>query len=522
MSPSTAPSPVIQVNDHKGLRLDLPLAEVGPDQAIDLLDVDWHSGVLGSREGAKAFSAEEGAANYDRMFAHTWGGRETAILLARRGTTLVPLAANTGKEVPEKSATVTEGHLSFTKIGVHSGSDFLPVTFIADQTNTLKKYTGDVPGETGFESPTATVDGEAGKAMPKGWYLATWQDGGNRLVIAGTANSGGPNGAESSASHVWFSDPADPESYTSTSYVALSPGEDEDITDCCVWGGQVFVFKETRMFVFYGVSADSEELPIFNFREVDLGTRIDSKRENKRVKRVAVGRDGVYFIANDGVYVTTGGEPTLLSEDLAPLADTADLAGPANTTLTARWQDAEQIAFVKDSLYVVLSQTRLLRHDLLTGRWTVWTAAVNCIAEWVEEPEAFNDVPRLFFSVKEGEKKIYFYTPEEDDDPTVEMVPRWQSGFYTVGDDVDEATLTQAKMWGTGEVTAKIAEDFGALGHAKTFKLGEEGAIAQRQHQLGQTATLFSHGFSGAAPWSVQRLARYVRETRVPATQKAS
>lgn len=522
--------PGIQVNDHKGLRLDLPLAEVGPDQAIDLLDVDWHSGVLGSREGAKAFSAEEGAANYDRLFAYSFGARATAILLARRGGTLVYFDGSTGKEVSEGEAealsiAVAEKHLSVATMGINEGGGFIPVAYIADQEHALRRFGGNEPGKAGFTSPSATVDGEAGKAMPIGSYLAVWPDGGNRLVIAGTTNNGGPGGATSDASYVWFSDAADPEAYTSTSYVAVSPGEDEDITACCVWGGQVFVFKETKLAVFYSVTADEEGNPIFNFREVDLGTRITSKRENKLVNRVAVGKDGVYFISQDGLFVTTGGEPVLLSGALSPLADTTPLQGPAAETLpaeTARWEFAYDIAYSQGEVYVVLNSSRLLRYDTETGRWTVWKANLNNIVAWVEEPEAKLDLPRIFFSRKEGAKKVYFYTPEEEDDPTVEMEPRWQSGLYTVGDDVDEATLTQAKMWGTGEVTMKVAEDYGALGHAKTFKLGEEGAIAQRQDQLGQTATLFSHGFSGAAPWSVQRFARYVRETRVPATQKAS
>jgi hypothetical protein len=40
------------------------------------------------------------------------------------------------------------------------------------------------------------------------------------------------------------------------------------------------------------------------------------------------------------------------------------------------------------------------------------------------------------------------------------------------------------------------------------------------QAQKGQTATLFSHRVSGAAPWSLYRIDRYLRETRAVETQK--
>ena len=185
-----------------------------------------------------------------------------------------------------------------------------------------------------------------------------------------------------------------------------------------------------------------------------------------------------------------------------------------------RWTDAKGTCFADNSVYVGLGATSvdlLLKFDLRALRWTVWKADLNGLAAWNEDTTAHRT--RVFFSAAdEALKHVYFYTPAEDDDPTVTMEPRWQSGAYDAGS-VDEKTLVNAKLWGTGEVDVKVAEDFGALGKAVTFKLGEGVAIAQRQEQRGQTSTLFSHQFSGDAPWSVQRFSRYLRETRVPGTQ---
>ena len=372
-------------------------------------------------------------------------------------------------------------------------------------------------------SPTATVDGVAGKAMPKGHHLATWADEGNRLVIAGTEAAGGPNGAISSGSHVWFPNPGDAEAYESTNFVQLRPGDGESIIAACAWGGQVFVFKETHLFVFYGVSIDNAGKPIFNFRTVDLGTRI-LPPSSKCAPQVVAGAEGVYFVANDGLYMTTGGEPSLLSEDLAPLADSKALAGPAATTFgERRWTSARGICFTGEAVYVGLGSgegvvDRLLKFDLRGLRWTVWSAELHSMVAWNAETATHRQ--RLFFSAADAAQKgIFFYTPAKDTDATTEMEPRWQSGFYEL-ESPDEKTVVGTKMWGSGEVTFKVAEDYGALGPGTVYKLGVAPAIAQRQLQKGQTATLFSHQFSGAAPWSVQRLDRYLRETRVTETQQ--
>lgn len=500
-----APKP-ISYREFGGLVLNRPLDDTGKNRAIDLLDVDWE-GMLKSREGAEAFTPEAGAANYESLFAHS-----DSHLLARRGeTTLVALKNSDGKETG-KTATTKKKHLSFTRLGTPAAS----YTFIADTESTIKRYDG-----TNFTEPTATVDEEAGKAMPKGQFLATWIDEGNRLVVAGTAANGGPNGATSSSSHVWFSNPGEPEGFASTAYEQLNPGDGEDIVGCCVWGGQVFVFKETRLFVFGGVSPDAEGNPIFNFRTVDLGTRL-LPPSVAGGPQVVAGGEGVYFVANDGLWMTTGGEPALLSEDLDPLADSQALIGPAATTFgELRWTDAKGIEFANNAVYVGLGEssvTRLLKFDLRTLRWTVWTAALNCLAAWNEDTTTHRT--RVYFSASSGElKHVYLYTPAKEEDPTVAaMAPRWQSGFDDIEDD-DEKTFTDVKMWGSGEVDLKVAEDYGALGKATTYKLGIEGAIAQDQKNKDQAATLFSFQLSGEAPWSVQRLARYLREKRVPETK---
>lgn len=508
---SSTPSPPkpIELSPNGGLILARSLAAVGPEAASDLLDVDWTSDVLGSRDGAEKLTAEAGEDNYESLFGHS----DSYLLVTRNGV-LTAISAATKKEIAE-STTLEKGiHPSYVRLGTPADG----YTYIADSHNPLQRFDGEE-----FTTPTATVDGESGKEMPKGAFLTGWPDEENRLVVAGTtAGASGPGGADSNQSYIWFSDPGDAESFESTAFVRLDPGagNSELLGGCCTWNRKVFVFKERRLFVFYGVSADSEGKPIFNFQTVDLGTRVPSA--NLVGQLVAPGVEGVYFVTEDGLWVTTGGEPTLLSDDLRPLSSSDELVGPAETTFGGlRWSDARDVAFHQDAVYVGLGEesiTRVLKLDLETMRWTLFSADLTAMAVWTEPGTLFT---RLFFtSAAEGVKHVCFYTPAADEDPTVLMDPRWQSGFYDLGNS-DEKTFVNAKMWGTGKVDLKVAEDFGALGDATTFELGEAPAIAQCQRQKGQTATLFSHAFSGSAPWSVHRLDRYLRETRAPETEKA-
>lgn len=508
--------PAITVDEFDGLRLDVPPARIGPSAAYDLLDVDWDTrGALGSRMGVAALASP--ANTYNRIFGagvqfEPLG--ETFAMLARRGELLVEIDA-AGKETGE-TLKVSTGRLNFAQMGIGT---LTPITYIANQNETVKKYDG-----SAFSSPTATVDGIAGKAMPRGHFVANWQDGANRLVVANTTLEGGPAGAGGGPAHVFFSEPGQPENFESTAYEQLNPGDGQQIIGMCAWGRNIFVFKETYCFVFYGISSDEEGKPIFNFSTIDLGTRAIAQA-GAGSPNVIPGREGVYFLAQDGVWVTTGGAPVRVTEALdfsdqrrAPRAELGGMAFPS-------WNHARGIAYLDGCVYVgigeeggegEIAQKRMFKIDLATGRVAYWKTELLCFTVWAS---TWAGVPRLFFSGAGTHKGIYYFTPETDEDPVVAMDPYWVSGLYDL-EDPDEKGLTETKLWGTGEVDVAVAEDYGDPGEAKTFKLGEGEAVAQAQHQRGQAATLLQHKLSGAAPWSVQRITRYLRDSRVSGTEK--
>ncbi len=57
-------------------------------------------------------------------------------------------------------------------------------------------------------------------------------------------------------SRVKFSDAGDPETFGANNYVDLDPGDGEQIMAICNWREQLFVFKQTKFFRFYGTSTD--------------------------------------------------------------------------------------------------------------------------------------------------------------------------------------------------------------------------------------------------------------------------
>lgn len=511
--------PALTVDDFDGLRLGVPPAQVGADGALDLLDVDWDArGVLCTRPGVEEFTTKAPPQNYDRIFGHGVDfeplGEDFAIL-ARRGETLVWLKSN-GEE-GAGSIAVDTGRLSFAQIG---HDVLVPVTYIANQNKPVRKFY-----EGAFSSPEAVVDGEAGKAMPKGHFVVDWQDGANRLVVANTTLDGAPAGGAGSPSHVFFSEPGNPEAFESTAYVQLNPGDGEQIVGMCTYGRNVFVFKETYCFVFYGISANEKGEPLFNFSTVDLGTRVQGFFGSDS-QPIAVGRDGVYFLAKDGIWVTTGGAPVRVTDALKTSSDRRDPPATLGGMAFPTWEKVKGfLAHFNDCLYVGFPENvgestikRVLKLDLETGRVTYWTTELVGTTVFAL---TFGGTPRLLFSGAAAHKGIFYFDPDSDDDPVVAMNPYWLSGFYDL-ENPDEKGLTETKLWGSGKVDVSVAEDYGDVGDAKTFELGAGDAVAQAQHQRGQDATLLQHKLSGAAPWSVQRITRYLRDSRVSATEKAS
>jgi hypothetical protein len=369
-----------------GLRLDVPIDEVSETQAIYLRDVDWDgpSGRIRPRDGFAKLKAADASGPYKGLFAHS----NLRLLATKRisGTEVKIVAIDKdGEEQDEGAWPSGEATSCFTRFGTPSDS----YTYCRANITTAKVVRFD---GTAFTEPTATVDGVAEKEMPRGKIMLAWPDGGDRLIVLNTAATGGPGGAASSNSHGWFSEAeGKAEDFESTAYIQFSPGDGEEITDGQVFGGMVFVFKETKFFVVYGIRIDEEGRPIFDYREVSLGEGSRMKRpviaaQAESSDRLScVGSDGVYFCTSDGVYLTTGGQPSKISQALRPLEEVSPFDGPMAEFLNGdtevfRWP-ATGIACLGSRLIVRRFEFMFVL-DLPTGEWTCWKMPAVSMAIW--------------------------------------------------------------------------------------------------------------------------------------------
>lgn len=283
------------------------------------------------------------------------------------------------------------------------------------------------------------------------------------------------------------------------------------------------------MFVFYGVSADAEGAPIFNFRVVDLGTTVLAPPATQTSSNgvCVAGDEAVYFRTLDGIWATTGEEPGRISDALSGLSD---LTGAGTSYFADAMKDLEvtlgtfpaknALAYFDRRLYGPCGSMAYV-YDARRDEWLAWQSAAVSLASWRQSSLSTTN-KKLFFTAGQ---KLYRYNPEASEDPSLdeaagttgEKTPIWQSGFYDC-ETPDEKTLTETKLWGSGKVDVAAAEDFGDVGTAQTIDFGS--SVTSKHAQLGQSATLFSHRFSGKGPWLVHRISRYLRETRVPATKK--
>jgi hypothetical protein len=672
-----------------GLRLDLALDEVGADNAIYLRDVDWDgsTGKLRSRDGFQKLKAADASGPYKGLFAHS----STRLLATKRvgGEVKIVAVDREGSEKVEATWSATAAKACFTRYGTPSAS----YTYgrAATPAHKVVRFDG-----SAFAEPTAKVGEATGKEMPRGAILLTWPDAGNVLVTANTGAEGGPDKLASSSSHVWFSMPASAEEYEPTAYAQLSPGDGEEIVAGAVWGGQVFLFKETKFFVFSVPGFDEEGRPIYGsaFREVTLGEGSRMKRASAEAlaessdQLATASADGVYFCTTDGIYWTTGGQPTKISQALTPLEETTPFDGPMadflnGSTETFRWPAAGIVSIGRR--LIVKRYEFLFVYDIPTDAWTCWKMPSVSLAVWtgltgggvegsgkapgsaVSEPGELKpwvnpgntvgapdsvystvtltaggiefessrelvlsnfghnvpltaairgikvELPRLasggsikdsFLQLRKagasvGESKngttwpavrtfssfggpedmwgttwtpaqvnagtfglslgvayvsglspiasldtavvtVYFSLPEASSGVRPRLFAtsgnsvfwsgpaaveegstrdaEWQSGFYDLDSD-DEKDLVTMKVWGSGTVDVAVAKDFGHPGQPTTIELGDAPEIAAKEFNKSATGTVHSHRISGDAPWSIQRLTRWLREGRAATTK---
>ena len=369
-----------------------------------------------------------------------------------------------------------------------------------------------------FDGSTFTNPNSSSVVVPKGETLVV-QATDNRLVSTGfLGGSDGPAGATTSPSHVWFSDPGDPTTWGANNYVQLTPGDGEKIMGAIAWRELVFVFKESRFFVFYGNSVAGDGTPIFNYRPVEGGAGLAARFG------IAATPNGVYFVGKDGLYVTTGSSAQKVSDPVEPLW--TGNASDYFTGGTISNLSATSMTSLDSVLYVAYTTggpaQRVLVYDTEAG----WFSLYNFPAKYIH---AFDG------SVWFGDAALFEHKNSYTDDDGTAITARWRSGWLDFGSP-DVKALRASKMWGRGEIATSVATDFEATSGPSipiSFSLdaiapqwntstwggttwATEGELRPEQRRRAERGTTFSFTISGLAPWAFHRVTHQIRQVRQP------
>lgn len=514
----------------KGLNLTAKPDAVDPAECIDAIDVNFtDQGAIQQRDGYDNLTAA--LTNRVDSLEPFYTSTGTKQLLAGCGTRLE--AIETGGGVKASKTGLEGGPWDFCRFGSPNEEK----AFAGNGSNTLLVWTG-----TEWKAPTATVNGEATKAMPKAKFLCI-QSPDNRLVAAGYGTTtGGPNGTTSSVSTIYFSEKGNPEAWKTAgtaenpnNSVQLDPGDGEAITGAIAWRESVYVFKETKFFVFYGNSIDSEGNPVFNFRKIDTGIGCVSPRT------LCADANGVYFMSRTGMHRTAGREPELLSSRIEPIWS-GDISPFYTGGVLAHGFITNAAATLHDErLYLSYPTTeansRTLVYDPELQWWSLYSFAGSALASF-----RVSSAPELVFGYPSGEKEIGRHGSSFTNDDGTATSSYWRSGWFDLGSP-DVKTIRSSKVWGTGEVAMALGNDFHqGTGKAVSLRLEESAGtkwnestwsggkwetpsgLIPAERRVATRGTVFSVYLSAAAlnkTWSIHRIDHHLRETRKPSTINA-
>ncbi len=496
----------------KGLNLTSKSDAVDPAECVDCLNVLYtQRGAIQSRPGYNNGTASE-LTNRAESLSPFYKASGTKQLVAGCGTRLEALSS--GFEVVASATGLSGGPWDFTRFGKPNEE----AVYAGNGTDSLRKWDG-----SNWTNPTITVDGAGAKTGVKASSLCVLAAY-NRLVCGGfSGTTGGPGGAESSPSHVYFSEEGNPEAFESTAYIQFTPGDGEKVKAVIAWREYVFVFKETKFFVITDQARDSENKPEFVFQTIDTGVGLASSRA------VCVHQTGVYFMSREGVYRTTGQEPEQISNLVEPIwtGDTS-LFYKGGTLAFSAIQNCAMETW-DEKIYLSFPTSEAANRQLVYSPeykwWSLQDLPASCMATFRPENET-----ELVFGYSSGEKMIGRHKTSYTNDDGKAIKERWRSGWFDLGS-ADIKKVRAAKIWGTGKVTVEIDKDFsentgkpeqmdlsgissGSL-FAGSGTFGGEGFFADfsaglvgKERRIAQRGTVFSVLFSNEVldvEWSLHR-----------------
>lgn len=447
---------------------------VKSSEAIDLLNVLFtERGTIESRPGYNNLTPSE-LTNRAESLSPFYTASGTRQLLAGCGSRLETVS--TAGAVVASATGLSGGPWDFARVGKPNEE----VVYAGNGIDSLRKWDG-----TNWTNPTVTVDGAGAKTGIKAGSLCVLPAY-NRLVCgAFSGKTGGPGGAESSPSHVYFSEEGNPEAFESTAYIQFTPGDGEKVQAVITWREFVFVFKESKFFVITDQARDSENKPEFVFQTIETGVGLASPRA------VCIHQTGVYFMSREGIYRTTGSEPEQISNLVEPIwsGDTSrfykqgTLAFPfISNCAMETWDERIYLSFPTSE-----ANNRQLVYSPNFKWWSILNLPATAFATFRVENET-----ELVFGYSAGEKMIGRHKTSYTNDDGAVIKEKWRSGWFDLGS-ADIKKVRASKVWGTGKVVMEIDKDF-QEGSGKPEELDLTGTSGK---VIGGEGTEGGEGFIG-------------------------
>lgn len=455
LTPSGDSYSVIPISDFSG-GLNLAAGSEDPDvvgsgQCIDCLNVTFTSlGAVRQRSGWKKLSGFGLTAAPDSLCSmYTTGGRKRFLVGFGNAIDVFDEAG-----ISLKVATTTTAHPQYFARYAAPNEE---AVFISNGTDVVKKY---VPSTDTFSTPSYTEPAWASSTLnPK--FVASFE---NRLV--GANWPGFP-------SRVAFSDPADPLTWPDDNFEDVAPGDGEQIIGIVTWGERLYVFKNTKFYVFPRSGEDTDGNADFsNFYAVETGVGLVAPNA------VAAAPEGLYFLDRKGVYMTTGQAPKQVSQNLDPFFAGTPSVYFESLPINESAIGSACMCWYNNRVYLSVAtggsatQDRVLVYDPRYSWWSLFDIPISCMT--VFRPR---DAEELLF----GHAIPGWVIGQYSDTATftqdgvqpfgangTAITARWRSGWFSYYyryrgrwfPDDSIHRLREAKVSGQGSITVEVSRDF--------------------------------------------------------------
>lgn len=354
-----------------------------------------------------------------------------------------------------------------------------------------------------FSQPTLTGDVGVGT----GRYVAMWSSE-NRMVNACFPGIGGL-ADDNNPSTIRLGYPLDPTRWESLEFVQMTPGDGEPIMGVASYREFVFIFKPSRILVFYGSSIDpSTATPKFHFDVVEAGVGCSFRGA------CVTARDGVYFVHRTGVYKIRGvQDPERVSGPIDPLF-TGELSyyfqinGGQRANIHALdavrlYCDDDRLVMSYASGSAVYADTQAV-YDLRLGAWTLWNAPVR---QWAR----IDDISYL--AMAGGQNRIGFSDGEQPDDNGAPIDSWWQGAYQQLSGDPGTRVLRQTAVTGGGMFSVETGVDYRPCVDPRLVDAsGGLGTSVVRNDTLRGLRHSIRFSSVGGQPWQVHRAMHYYEQ----------